>query len=61
MLLLALAYILFSLFERIFDDFDSRLGLLAFIIVGAVIAKEKGFFDKGLEKVIELISRQKQQ
>lgn len=50
LLLIAITYLVYSLIERIFTQYDSKFFLLLFVIGGAFFAKEKGYFDQGLQK-----------
>jgi hypothetical protein len=59
LLLLAFLFIAYSLVEKMFANFDSKFFLLLFMIGGAVFAKEKGYFDQGLEKITNIIEQKK--
>jgi hypothetical protein len=57
--LLVCIFLLFSLTERLLPTFESRFYMLTLIAVAAVALKEKGLFEKGLQKVIALINKTK--
>lgn len=57
--MLAVLFVLYSLVEKIFGNFDSKFFLLLFMIGGAVFAREKGYFDQGLEQAHLIISKYK--
>ena len=44
-------FVVYSLVEKMFTHFDSKFFLLLFMIGGAVFARERGYFDQGLQKM----------
>jgi xanthine/uracil permease len=61
LILVAAVFVVYSILERIFSQFDSKFVLLLVMIGGAFFAKEKGYLDVGLEKATSLISKIKHQ
>lgn len=57
--LLICIFLIYSLAERLFATFESRFYVLLLITGAAVALKEKGLFEKGLQKVIALVNKTK--
>jgi hypothetical protein len=57
LIMVALLFLLYSIFEKMFSQFDSKFFLLLFMIGGAVLAKDRGYFDQGLKKVEEVVAK----
>lgn len=55
--MVAALFVLYSIIEKMFSQFDSKFFLLLFMIGGAVFAKERGYFDQGLKKLEEAVAK----
>lgn len=55
--MVAALFVLYSIVEKMFSQFDSKFFLLLFMIGGAVFARERGYFDQGLKKVEEAVAK----
>ena len=55
--MIGLTFLVFSLVENIFADFENRMIVLVLVFVSAVVLKEKGLIDIGLEKVRTIVNK----
>ena len=57
LIMVVVLFVIYSIIEKIFSQFDSKFFLLLFMIGGMVLAKDRGYFDQGLKKVEELVAK----
>ena len=59
LILIATTYIVYSIIERAFTSFEYRFYLLVSMTIGGLVAKEKGYFDQALNRVMDVLGQKK--
>ena len=59
LILIAMTYIVYSIVERTFTSFEYRFYLLVIMTMGGLFAKEKGYFDQTLSRLMEMLGQKK--